>query len=478
MQNEKMKTGEKLIFAWGDVFGGGAQALISVLYLVFLTDIVGLDPAFAGAIVMVSKLWDAVCDPLVGAITDNARTKMGRRRPFILFASFAVLIGFLLLWIPTGGWQSDLAKGAFALVTLLFYNTVDTFVAIPYSSLSAEISTDIQERNGVNILRLVVSTVASAVCTLVPTMILDAYTGGTISLSGFYLSIALGFGVFFIIPLILIGLFTKERAAITETKTKINVAAFVRPLRVKAFRGLVYMYLCQSISMDILGSGIIYFSKYVLQSGSSTMFLAIFIGVQLLMFPVIHKIVRNVDKKTIYSFGLPVALIGFAGVGLYPAGWPIWGAYALTAVTAIGFAGAQLISWIIFPDAVDVGELKDVDRATGSYSGIMTFIRKISAAIAIQIFGLMLSISGYVTPTEAIPVPDQPLSAQIGIRIAMAGSFILLMGIGYVVARRFVLTNERSERVRNLLKIRNEVGPEGLSTAEKAELAELGKLLF
>jgi len=207
MQTEKMKTGEKLIFAWGDVFGGGAQALISVLYLVFLTDIVGLDPAFAGAIVMVSKLWDAVCDPLVGAITDNARTKMGRRRPFILFASFAVLIGFLLLWIPTGGWQSDLAKGAFALVTLLFYNTVDTFVAIPYSSLSAEISTDIQERNGVNILRLVFSTVASAVCTLVPTMVLDAYTGGSISLLGFYLSIALGFGVFFIIPLILIGLF-------------------------------------------------------------------------------------------------------------------------------------------------------------------------------------------------------------------------------------------------------------------------------
>ncbi|MDP3130422.1 MAG: MFS transporter, partial [Bacillota bacterium] len=175
---------------------------------------------------------------------------------------------------------------------------------------------------------------------------------------------------------------------------------------------------------------------------------------------------------------LPLALVGFLGVGLYPAGWPIVGAYALTAVTAIGFAGAQLISWIIFPDAVDVGELKDVDRATGSYSGIMTFIRKISAAIAIQIFGLMLSISGYVTPTEAMPVPDQPLSAQIGIRIAMAGSFILLMAVGWVVARRFVLTNARSERVRNLLKIRNAVGPDGLSAVEKAELADLGNLLF
>ncbi|MFA5006880.1 MAG: MFS transporter [Candidatus Izemoplasmatales bacterium] len=478
MDNARMKTGEKLIFAWGDVFGGGAQALISVLYLIFLTDIVGLDPAFAGAIVMVSKFWDAVCDPLVGAITDNARTRMGRRRPFILFGSIAVLIGFCLLWVPTGGWTSVAARGAYALLTLLFYNTVDTFVAIPYSSLSAEISTDIHERNGVNILRLAFSTVASAVCTLVPTMILDAYTDRAIGLSTFYVLIAVGFGIFFVIPLVLIGLFTKERAAITETKTKIEVAAFVRPLRVKAFRGLVYLYLCQSISMDILGSGIIYFSKYVLQSGSSTVFLGIFIGVQLIMFPIIHKIVDRVDKKTIYSFGLPLALVGFAGVGLYPAAWPIAGAYALTAVTAIGFAGAQLVSWIIFPDAVDVGELKDVDRATGSYSGIMTFIRKISSAIAIQVFGLMLSLTGYQNPTETNPIPDQLPEALIGIRIAMAGSFILLMGLGWFLARRYVLTNALSRRVRELLKVRNRVGPEGLSTVEKAELAELGKVLF
>ncbi|HRY78272.1 MAG TPA: MFS transporter [Candidatus Izemoplasmatales bacterium] len=478
MENGKMKAKEKWIFAWGDFFGGGAQSLIGVLYLIFLTDIIGIEPALGAGIIMLAKLWDAVCDPLMGIISDNARTKMGRRRPFILSGAFLVLIGFALLWLPVGtGWESQFAKAAFALFSFLFYNTVDTIVQVPYSSLSAEISTDIRERNGVNVLRLVVSTVASAVCTLVPSMVLNAFKAGSIDLSAFYWIIGVGFGVFFIIPLILIGFFTKERAPIGEFKTEFSVKSFVKPLEVKAFRGLVGLYLCQSISMDILSTGIAYYALYVTK-GSSTVYLGLFIGVQLLMFPIIHRLVNVVDKKKIYYFGLPLAVAAFIGVGLYPADWPLIGTYILTALTALGFAGAQLVSWIIFPDAVDAGELKHGTRATGSYSGIMTFIRKISSAVAIQIFGLMLSLSGYVKPTVEIPIPTQPDTAIFGIRLAMSGSFVLLMTLGYFLARRFVLTNRRSAQVREFLRKRSEEGDTALDPVSVAELENLKQEIF
>ncbi|HBN82799.1 MAG TPA: hypothetical protein DDZ89_03045 [Clostridiales bacterium] len=71
-----------IIFAAGDIFGGGASIIISFYYLIFLTDVVKLRPTFTGTAVLVSKIWDAVNAPLMGAITDNTRTpRWGRRRP-------------------------------------------------------------------------------------------------------------------------------------------------------------------------------------------------------------------------------------------------------------------------------------------------------------------------------------------------------------------------------------------------------------
>ena len=75
-----MKKGEKGFFALADFYGGGGQALIGVLYFVFLTNIVKLQPVLAGAVTLISEIWDAISDPLMGVISDNTRTKIGRRR--------------------------------------------------------------------------------------------------------------------------------------------------------------------------------------------------------------------------------------------------------------------------------------------------------------------------------------------------------------------------------------------------------------
>jgi hypothetical protein len=71
----------KIAFGMGDIYGGGSMIIVGIYYLYFLTDVVGLSPALAGTVLLISKIWDAVNDPLMGVITDRTRTRFGRRRP-------------------------------------------------------------------------------------------------------------------------------------------------------------------------------------------------------------------------------------------------------------------------------------------------------------------------------------------------------------------------------------------------------------
>ena len=79
---------EKLIFGSGDIFIGGSQVIMAFYYLRFLTDVVQISPALAGTVVLLSKAWDAISDPLMGVLTDNTRTRWGRRKPWFILAFF------------------------------------------------------------------------------------------------------------------------------------------------------------------------------------------------------------------------------------------------------------------------------------------------------------------------------------------------------------------------------------------------------
>ena len=318
----KMKKSEKGFFAFADFYGGGGQAFISVVYFFFLTNIIHLQPVLAGVVTLISEIFDAISDPLMGVIGDNTRSKMGRRRPYILIGGCLLLVAFSLIFLPVKEMQ-EVSKFIYCTVTYLFYNTVSTMINVSYSSLSAEISEDSAERDGANVLRLVVSTVGAAVCTLLPSIVLDMYKANTIDINTLYLIVGVGFGALFALPVILCAIFVKERVQVKQEKRKIEVKEFVEPLKGKPFRQLVVMYLGQALCMDVFSTGVALFASYVTKpQGSVTVFLGIFIAVQLLAFPLINKLIKTKNINQIYKFGLPlsvVALIFFAifGSNLY-----------------------------------------------------------------------------------------------------------------------------------------------------------------
>lgn len=465
-----MKRGEKSIFALADLYGGGGQALIGVLYFFFLTNVIGLKPALAGVVTLISEIWDAVSDPLMGMIGDNTKAKMGRRRPYVLAGGCLLPIAFALIFLPVTE-LADTWKFIYCVATYLFYNTVSTMISVSYSSLSSEISKNSAERDSANVLRLVVSTAGSAVCTLLPSIVLDMYRDGKIELMTLYLIIGIGFGILFAVPVILCAVFVRERVEVPERKQRFKLKEFADPLKVRPFRQLVGMYLSQALCMDVFSTGVALFASYVTTpKGSVTVFLGIFIGVQLCAFPVVNKLIKVLDINKIYRFGLPlsvVALVCFAAFGSN-----LYIAYGCVFFVALGFAGAQLTSWIMFPHAVDAGELVSSKRQSGSCSAIMTFARKSSSALVIFIFSLVLEFTGY---DEALEV--QNISAQNGIKYAMAFTCIIFMVLGFAVARRYVLSKERNQIVQKYLAFKREDRIHELSEDEKKEYSELMDVL-
>ena len=195
-------------------------------------------------------------------------------------------------------------------------------------------------------------------------------------------------------------------------KKKLSLKEFVSPLKVKSFRKLVYLYICQAITLDIASAVIIYYRKYVVDI-SSTVFLGIFLGVQLIMFaPIYHLIKRS--KTKIYRFGLPLTILAAIGIAFYPQGAPVLPLYIYW-INGIGICGAQSTPWLMFPDVVDIVTLAREGRKTGTCSGIMTLFIGI-ICFAIFLIGLALQFTGYINPTDANPNPTQPASAIFGIR--------------------------------------------------------------
>ena len=99
-RSEKIGFWRKLGYGVGDIYGGGSFMLISLLFIFFLTDVVGLSALRAGQVAMIGKIWDAISDPLMGYLSDRTRTRYGRRRIFFLLGIVPITVSFSLLWLP------------------------------------------------------------------------------------------------------------------------------------------------------------------------------------------------------------------------------------------------------------------------------------------------------------------------------------------------------------------------------------------
>lgn len=467
-KSEKLTFWQKFGYGLGDFYGGGSGTLISFFYLVFLTDVVRISPGLAGTVILISKIYDSVTDPFEGVISDRTRTRLGRRRPYLLAGIPLVFISFFAMFYPVT-FTSEAARFAFVIATYLFFSTVVSLVMLNYSALQAELTLDYNERTSLATFRIFFSTFASILCALLPLEIVkalpDVRTGWIVT--------GVVFGLLFALPFIATVAVTRERTEFQRELRRFHwKQAFVEPFQVRTFVFVLVMYVTAFTAFDATQSIVVYYIKTFLGRGEEVSYvLGTLLVAQVVSLPFYQWLSKRTSKARTYLIGALVFVVVMFFSFLFTPASPAPALYIFAVLVGVGSGGVVIMVYAIFPDIPDVDELRSGERREGTYSALTTFTRKLSSALAVFAVAQVLQFAGYIPPVEQAGKLVE--ATQTPAFITALRLFFVLIPVGFIslgifFATRFPLTRAVYERLEATLVCMRSGGQ--VDEAEKREL--------
>ena len=484
---------EKLAYGVGALMDGGGVALMSCVMVKYMTNL-GIAMSIASTIFMVAKLWDAITDPLMGFITDNTRSKYGRRKPYLFWGGISLIFAIFLLFAPIRDWGMSVGGAiAYIIIFYLVWNTCSTITQVPYCSLASDISPNHNERNWANTFKLVFSAAAAGLSYVIPLFLLEATqpssdgSPASLNMTEFWIIISTVFGLLFGGGLIISGLFVKERITpdMSVPVEKFNFKKFLEsyaiPFRNKSFRWHITMYATAFMCADMISALAVYYATDVwagqyLDLGfmslkfSSMLIVAPLMVMAVVAFPIVRTLMVKKSKQFAFRVGLPCYIAGGIMLAVMDPSWtPPIVVPIVAAIMGLGFGGAQMMPWIIFPDTVDVAEMATGERPTGTYSGIMTLIRKVAGALGVGMVGWIIDACGYQEAQEGVTeYIVQTDEALLAIKLVLGISVAVFITVAFIASFRYKITDKKLDRARYFIDKVKEEGIESL-TIEEAE---------
>lgn len=461
-----MKLWQKVVYGSGDWSIASFNTFRQIFYPVFLTDVVGLDPRLASLASLAGIAWDAVNDPIVGALSDRVDTRIGRRRPFLL--GFAIPFGAafsLLWWAP--GWSSQLALTVHAAGLYVVTDTLQTLVSVPFLSLLPELTSDYDERTSAMAWRMGFNLAASlAVAVGAPALVAAIAASGTAP-ERVWLTAGALFGVVGTVPPLLIGALLRERPrdrAAGPAADSSVVDAFRTALASRSFRRLVPVYLLAYTTFDLAAMMIPYFVRYcignrVLAVGPVALpieswMLGSMLIVAILALPAWAALARWLGKPRAMAVGAAGWAAAHLVIGLlaYGSGWA---GVAVAAFTGFGVSVAHVVPDAMLPDVVDEAELATGRRTEGVFYGTRNLFRKASGALATFAGLQWLGWAGYDAAAAV-----QPEGVTWVIRVLLGPACAVMVLASGVFALGHPMTRARHAEIRAQLDRRPRPAPD------------------
>jgi glycoside/pentoside/hexuronide:cation symporter, GPH family len=417
----------KFFYGISDFGFACTDTTMQVLFAIFMTDVVGLKPVYAAAAIFFGRTWDYINDPLIGFFTDRVRSRWGRRRPFLLFGFIPFGLTFAMMWYrPTT--DSPFWLAAYYALAYFLFDTSYTFVTMPYSALTPELTQDYDERTSLTTYRMAFSILGSLLAFTVPLMIIGAMRPENTSR---VFMMGLIFGAASALPLLLTFFGTRERPEYFAQSQPSLRESFQAVWKNRPFLFAAGIFLFTWTAADVIQAFLLFFLKYRmnLEKQSDLIMGAIFITA-LLVLPFWNWISSKTDKRKAYIAGMIfLSVVMCALIFLDPSlGLPV--VLTMAILAGVGVSAIHVLTWAIIPDAVEVDELSTGHRHEGIFYSLVSLFKKIASSIAIPLTLLVLQYSGYVSNA-----PVQKPSAILAIRILIGPvpSVLLLGGIAFAI---------------------------------------------
>lgn len=426
-----LSRGTKLAFGFGAVASGVKASAFDFFLLIFYSQVIGLDARLVGLALLITLIFDAVSDPIVGYWSDNLRSSWGRRHPFMYAAVLPVTLSFFLLWNPPAV-DSQMTLFWYVLGLSVFIRTAITFFETPSVALAPDLTPDYDERTSLYSLRYFFGwTGGNAMSVMMfffmfPFFATDAIPDGRFNPDAYVVFGVIGSSAIFV-SILVSSLGTHSRII------HLKPAPPSRPMSLGRAMGEIFETLANRSFIALfvaaifgaIGTGLssglsLYFFTYFwgfsdVQTG--LIFLGTFVAaaIGLVLAPLVT---RKVGKK---RGAMIIGLIAFLGAPLPivlrlldvlpPNGtsFTFW----FVVITNIVDVGLIICFQILFNsmvgDLVEQSELKTGRRSEGVFTAAVTLIRKSVQGFGVMAASLVLALAQFPSGADPSQVSDETL---------------------------------------------------------------------
>ena len=489
----KIKGKEKFFYGMGDLSANILLAAFSFYLLFFMVSVGGLKPALASLVFLVAKIWDAVTDVWMGRISDNTKSKFGKRRVYMIFGAVPFGLMFIILWLcPFSVGTSQLVKFIYYLMAYCLFNTTYTVVYVPYNSLTANITNDYDQRSSLTTVRIVLANVGlilgaalfglfAGENTVFSDIFVEAGYDKFEAVKNSYLISSAIFGLLAAVTMLISGIAVKERYTGDEEKNPYGLFKTLSQfIRMKEFRYTTAYYLTSMLGFDIILALFMFYIQDSLGYAPDGILSMIFVAIPLLVAmataTVWDKLSAKFEKHRVYMFSVILTSIGLIIALLVPAfegdmyqsstasmGELFSSATSIVLLFAVftvgcGMSGIQILPYASIPDIVELDEYTYGVRREGAYYGVQSFVYKLSNGVALALVSLLLQLFGYKetpfldeTTGEVVYTYVQSQTAQDAVRIIFCTLPIVIFAISIICAFKANMGRDRFNAIKEEL---------------------------
>ena len=400
---------------------------LNLYLLYYYTDVLNIDPAIAGLIIMLPVIWDGISDPLMGWIVTRTRSRFGKFRPYILFGAPFMGLSFVGMFAAPV-WFPDHVIIA-CLVTHMIFRTAYTVASVPYSSLAAALTHNSQERGTMAGFRMMAA-MTGGIVTAASMLELASYLGNGDMQQGF-VQVAIVYSLLSSVMMIIIFLTTSEEVSLARSKNVTNrqTLSFLRHNR-------AFWILCCASFVGVIGSAmggksIVYYINYYAghPEGVSNVLSIGILGAGIGI-PIWTLVARHLSKRWVW-------VIGASSASLLNLVLFFFDVKAVATLSALAFCNGVMggavavMFWSMLPDTVEFGQWRSGVRDDGIVFGLSQLISKAGSGLGVGLIGLLLSAIGYTAGADQSAETLQGIRASAFLIPAAASAFSALIIVFY-----------------------------------------------